>query len=282
MTLSQIKSTYFSRLKYLYPNQEIEGIFAIIARQVLNYSKIDIHLNKDEKIQASEVKKMESFLDRLTMGEPVQYIIGETEFCGLKLKVDPRVLIPRPETEYMVDTALQFIPKDKPQRIIDLCTGSGCIAIALSKNLPLANMTAIDVSGDSIKLAKKNSVANQTDITFFTDDLLNLTVNYELYNFIICNPPYVRESEKMFMHKNILEFEPANALFVKDSDPLLFYRAIAEFGGKYLVNDGIILAEINENLGKETSELFVKYDFDEVFIRRDLNNKDRFIIARKK
>ena len=282
MTLSEIKSIYMQRLMALYPDREIEAMFSIIVRHVLNYSKIDIHLNKAEKIQTAEEKKFGLLLDRLITGEPIQYVLGETEFYGLKFKVDPRVLIPRPETEYMVDIALQIIPKNRSLKIIDLCTGSGCIAIALSKNLPGSYVTAVDISGGSIELACENSLTNQTDVIFLKDDLLKPAANYELYDFIVSNPPYVRESEKRSMHENVLDFEPGDALFVKDSDPLIFYRAIAVFGVKYLIEKGIILVEINEKFGEEISELFLKFNFDEVQIRKDLNNKDRFITARKK
>jgi release factor glutamine methyltransferase len=281
MTLSQIKTRFVKQLLSVYPNQEIDSIFTITARQLLNYSKIEIHLSKDEKIQPDTENKFLVILDRLSTGEPIQYILEETEFYGIKLKVDRRALIPRPETEYMLDIALQCLPKNKPIDIIDLCTGSGCIAIALAKNIPLANITATDISNETIKLAEENSNTCNTRIRFVEDDLLIPSFKFGFYNFMISNPPYVRDSEKAFMHKNVLDFEPATALFVPDSDPFLFYRAIAEFGKSHLYKKGIILVEINENFGNETADVFLKSEFDNVEIIKDLQNKDRFIKAFK-
>jgi release factor glutamine methyltransferase len=281
MTLSQLKLTYIDRLKTLYRKEEIESVFSIIAQHVLNYSKIDIHLNKDQKIQASEEKKMKLILTRLISGEPIQYILGETEFFGLPIQVDRRVLIPRSETEYMIELALKSLPQDKTSKIIDICTGSGCIAIALGKNLPLAEITGIDISSDALKLAVHNSTLNKVDIQFFEDDLFNPVINYELFDLIICNPPYVRESEKLLMHKNVLQYEPPSALFVPDSDPLKYYRALAEFGIKYLTPNGMVLVEINENLGPDTIDLFHEYDFNKISLIKDINNKDRFVKAMK-
>ncbi len=281
MILSQIKLQYFNQLKDIYPKTEIEGIFSIVIGRLLNYSKIDIHLNQNKKIDPSNEKKMILFLNRLITGEPVQYILGETEFCGLPLKVDRRVLIPRPETEYLADLAINFIPKNKSVKIIDLCTGSGCIAIALYKKLPLSEITAVDISADAIELARENSNFNKTPIKFLKDDLLNPSLSYDLYQYITCNPPYVRESERALMHKNVVDFEPALALFVKDSDPLIFYRALAKFGRNYLENRGCILAEINETLGDQTAQLFDACSYNEITVLKDLQNKDRYIRAMK-
>jgi release factor glutamine methyltransferase len=281
MTLSQIKIIFTERLRTIYPNQEIESIFKIVARHVLNYSKIDIHLYKDENILSSFENKLMAILDRLSSGEPVQYILGETEFYGLTLKVDHRVLIPRQETEYMVDIVIHSLPKEKPLQIIDLCTGSGCIAIALAKNLPNAIITATDISKNAISLATENSIACKAEINFRLDNLLNPENNLDFYDCIISNPPYVRELEKMQMHRNVLDFEPAIALFVADSDPLLFYRALTSYAKTHLLKDSLIMVEINENLGLETAELFHNSNFSNVEILKDLQNKDRYIKARK-
>jgi release factor glutamine methyltransferase len=252
-----------------------------VARHVLNYSKIDIHLNKDENILPSLENKLTSILTRLLTGEPIQYILGETEFYGIIMKVDHRALIPRQETEYLVDLVIHSLPSDKPKQIIDLCTGSGCIAIALAKNLPFAIITATDLSKNSINLARENSDACQTNINFLEDDILNPGCNFELFDCIVSNPPYVRESEKTLMHKNVLDFEPASALFVNDSDPLLFYSAIIGFAKNHLNIGGLILVEINENFGNETAKLFLKSNLNNVEILKDLQDKDRYIKARK-
>jgi release factor glutamine methyltransferase len=162
-----------------------------------------------------------------------------------------------------------------------LCTGSGCIAIALAKNLPNATVTATDISENSIRLAIENSIASQTEINFRVDDLLNPASDFGKYDCIISNPPYVRESEKINMHRNVLNFEPANALFVPDSNPLLFYQALAKFAELHLLKDGLLLVEINENLGPETAEVFQRSNLTAIEIVKDLQNKNRYITALK-
>jgi release factor glutamine methyltransferase len=282
MNLLQIKTIFFDRLSTIYPKNEIDSIFSLVIDHLLNYSKIEVHRNLSLKL-TNEIKiEMLDILDRLKQYEPIQYILGFTEFYNLPLRIDKRVLIPRQETELLVDIILKEIPKDKKINIIDLCTGSGCIALALAKNLSQSQITATDISQDVLELAAQNAKDNMLEINFICDSLLEPKHTYKNYNFIVCNPPYVCEKEKKFMHQNVLEFEPSIAFFVSDSNPLIFYKAIIAFGSQFLKPGGTIYCEINESFGTETKELFVNSGYIETFILKDMNNKDRFIRATKK
>ena len=281
MLLSEIKILYKKTLMTLYPTQEIDSIFSCVADYLLHINSSKIHQNLNKNIQPEAEKKMLQILMRLKKGEPVQYITGITEFYGLELMVDPQVLIPRQETEMLADIALKNIINNRPVRVIDLCTGSGCLAVVVSKHLSHALVTATDISEQALNMARKNASRNSCSIKFIKDDILHPTVHYEKYDYIISNPPYVRTSEKQYMHKNVLDFEPELALFVDDSDPLVFYRAIAVFSEHHLLPGGYAYLEINENLGHETRDVFNKSNFTDVQILQDLQNKNRYLIARK-
>jgi release factor glutamine methyltransferase len=279
MSLATIRSLFFSTLENLYEGSEIESIFDRIASYLLNYSKIEIHQHLHSSIEGAIEKIFADYLFRLSKGEPLQYILGFTEFYNLNIRVDSRILIPRPETEFMVDLIVkENLPKPDLQ-IIDLCTGSGCIAISLAKALNNANMTAMDISEEALELALQNAVENNTKIRLVHDNLLNLRKKYKVYDLIVSNPPYVREMEKVSMHINVLNFEPETALFVPDSDPLLFYMAIATFGSEHLTERGRLYAEINEQLGEETKAVFLSHGFKHVEIKKDIRQKDRYLIA---
>jgi len=260
----------------MYPPEEIDGIFSYATEHVLNYSKLEIHQNLHKNILPEEEKKILEILSRLQKGEPIQYITGYTEFYGLRILVDQRVLIPRQETELLVDHLLKNTSGDSTLKIIDLCTGSGCIAIALAKNLPKAYISATDLSSEALNVARKNAAENQCEIRLIEDNVLKPSRKYQIYDRIISNPPYVRNSEKQYMHKNILNFEPEQALFVDDADPLIFYRAIASFSNQYLSPEGIIYLEINEKFGNELVDLFAKEGFKNIALRKDLNGKERY------
>jgi release factor glutamine methyltransferase len=279
MLLSEIRSLFNKNLNSLYPLKEIESIFSIAVEHTLKYSKIDIHQNLHKSIQPEDEKKILETLFRLKQCEPIQYITGFTEFYGLKFFVDQRVLIPRQETEMLVDIVLK--DKDRNSNIIDLCTGSGCIAISIAKNLIKANVTANDISRQSLDVAIRNAKENKCEIQFIQDNILQPNAIYKKYDCIVSNPPYIRNSEKVNMHKNVLDYEPAQALFVDDNDPLIFYRAIAIFAQNQLISGGKIYLEINEYLWQETKELMEEYNFCEVQIIKDLENKNRFLQASK-
>jgi release factor glutamine methyltransferase len=279
MNALQIKAIFSTHLSSIYSQNEADAIFSLICLQLLNYSKIELHTNKEIQLKPDIETRILSILDRLMLHEPIQYILGTTEFYNLTFQIDKRALIPRQETELLVDTIIKDLKGKSKLKIIDLCTGSGCIAIALSSNLKNVEITATDLSKDALDLASYNAKRNNSKIHFINDSVLDLHINYELFDVIVCNPPYVRKSEIPLMAKNVIDFEPHMALFVSNSDPLIFYKAIADFSMKYLTQSGIIYCEINESLGRETSEIFINRGFNQTTILKDLNSKDRFIKA---
>ncbi len=223
-------------------------------------------------------------MEELKTGKPLQYVLGETEFYGLRFKVNPSVLIPRPETEELVEWIISDLPKPKTSieglKIIDIGTGSGCIPISLKKNLPEAQLFALDISPEALDVSIQNAALNQTTVNFIQADILNL-LNKQLiaekFGIIVSNPPYVTDAEKEQMLPNVLQHEPHLALFVPDNDPLIFYKAIADFAIKHLDTTGSLYLEINENLGEETVQLLKQMGFKKIVLRQDLSGKDRMI-----
>ena len=273
---------YFEKeLAGLYPESEIEGLRKIVVESVCGWSFTEQVLQKNEKIGTSESYRIKSIVQRLKNSEPIQYILGETEFYGLKFKVNPSVLIPRPETEELVHWIIKS--KIEPNsRILDIGTGSGCIAIALKNCFKEAEISGMDISEKALETARENSVLNGLDVKFFKGDILNWQISdYQIFDVIVSNPPYVRESEKSKMHNNVLNFEPGTALFVNDSDPLIFYMAICSFAKQHLNESGFLFFEINENLVTETKKLLMDFGFQRIEIRKDIHNKNRMIGCRK-
>ncbi|WP_141882971.1 peptide chain release factor N(5)-glutamine methyltransferase, partial [Flavobacterium psychrophilum] len=212
--------------------------------------------------------------------KPIQYILGETQFFGLPFYVNENTLIPRPETEELVEWIIKEnlkISSLKNLKILDIGTGSGCIAISLAKNLPNASVFAIDVSDKALATAQKNAVLNEVDITFIEKNILQTEDLNQEFDIIVSNPPYVRNLEKKEIHKNVLEYEPHLALFVEDNDSLLFYRKITELATRNLSNNGQLYFEINQYLGKETVELLEKYNFKNTTLKKDIYGNDRMI-----
>lgn len=280
-TLSEIRNTFRHELAGHYPDPEIRSIFYLVSEHLLNYSKIDIHLKSHVSISAPASRNFTEILQRLKNWEPVQYILERTEFCGLSFRVDNRVLIPRPETEMLVEWILRE-EQGKTHAVVDLGTGSGCIAVSLAINLPGASVSACDISEDALAMARINARDNQADVDFFYFNLLNdVTLLPVKYQVMVSNPPYVRELEKMQMRKNVLDFEPAAALFVPDSDPLIFYRRIALLGRKNLTDGGSLYLEINENYPHEVVKILENAGFYGMEIRTDLNGKARMVRGRK-
>jgi release factor glutamine methyltransferase len=241
---------------------------------------------KEDQLAESDRFKLLEILEQLKNGSPLQYILGETEFYDLKLKVNPSVLIPRSETEELIDWALITIREMNGEtevlKILDIGTGSGCIPISIKKYIPLADISAVDISNTALNTAKKNAELNKTEINFIEDNILNpikQSLINTIYDVIISNPPYVRDSEKLEMHQNVLNHEPHTALFVPDDSALIFYDAIANFTLKNLKKNGFLFLEINENLGKETVELLIKKGFKTAELRQDMYGKDRMIKA---
>lgn len=269
-----------SELAGLYPVSEIESFTRIIFEMVCGWSFTELLLKRHEKISATDFERIEAIILRLKNDEPIQYILGETEFYGLKLKVNPSVLIPRPETEELV----QWITKSNlpgNSIILDIGTGSGCIALALKIQLKNAEVFGVDISENALEVARQNALKNSLDVGFFQSDILKWN-EFEWKNFdiIVSNPPYIRESEKLQMHSNVLNFEPENALFVTDADPLIFYKTIAAFAKKHLTKSGMLFFEINENMGLEMNEMLVDFGFYDIEIRKDINGKNRIVCCR--
>ena len=264
----------------LYPPEEIEGFIRMIFAHLKNYSLTDIYLNMGQELGPKEVENISRVVSRLKNMEPIQYILGENTFFGMKFKLSPDVLIPRPETEELVDWVLKS-RKGKPVRLLDVGTGSGCIAISLKKNWPDAHVMACDISEKALKVAQINAGLNQTEVAFFHLDILNplLPASFPKIDVLVSNPPYITDSEKTGMAKNVLDFEPAQALFVPDGEPLLFYHALTSFAKKYLNRDGQVFWEINEAFGKECVKLLKENGFTNVILRKDINGKNRMVFA---
>jgi release factor glutamine methyltransferase len=277
-TIQYIKS----ELGGFYPVSEIEGFTRIIFEAVCGFDFTEQVIRKHENISSTNFEKIKAIISRLKTFEPIQYILGETEFCGLKLAVNPMVLIPRPETEELVQWILKTnLPENCS--ILDVGTGCGCIALALKGNLPNAKVFGTDISEKALEIAMQNAAKNNLDVDFFQTDILNWEqYNWQIFDVIVSNPPYIRESEKLQMHQNVINYEPGNALFVSDADPLVFYRAIAFFAKKYLSDNGVLFFEINENLGFEMNEMLANSGFSEIEIRKDINEKSRMISCRHK
>ncbi len=268
-------------LSGLYPENEIKSFARLILEHLCGIDYTTMILKSDEILEPRFSKPVKEIVRRLKRQEPIQYILGETEFLDLNLKITPSVLIPRPETEELV----QWIGESDISGslcMLDIGTGSGCIALALKKQFPEALVSALDYSAETLETARSNAEANNLQITFFQADILKWE-EYAWGNFdlIVSNPPYVKESEKRAMLPNVLRYEPKGALFVSDADPLLFYRCIADFAKNYLNENGWLFFEINENAGKETVQLLEKSGFREIVLKQDLFGKDRMVRCRK-
>lgn len=268
-------------LRSYYPEPEIQGFVRIIFESLLDLSYTDIILQKGTKIEAKDAEAIESIVSRLKTYEPIQYIMGECEFYGLRLQVSPAVLIPRPETEELVHWIQQTIEVPNAH-ILDIGTGSGCIALALKNNLSNAKVKAVDISDSALEVADANAQRNKLEVGFVKADILNWEkYRWNQYDVIVSNPPYVRELEKQMMEPNVLMYEPDGALFVDDNDPLIFYRAIAEFALTSLNIGGYLFFEINEYLAQEMQLMLENFGFGRVEVKKDINGKYRMIKCQK-
>jgi len=274
------KNLIFASLSTLYCKQEIESMSKLIFEKVLGLSRLQVYLNQHETISSANLAQITEIVNRLIQFEPIQYILGETEFYGLPIMVNSSVLIPRPETEELVDWIIHDCTKTNPY-ILDIGTGSGCIPIALLKNWPEASANGWDISKDALKVAQKNADMNQVRIDFIYTDILNsdYPVQSHKYDIIVSNPPYVMTSERHSMLKNVVEYEPHIALFVPDTDPLIFYSAIADIAIHQLKPRGTLYFEINEQFGIETTNLLFLKGFKNIMIKKDINGRNRMIKA---
>lgn len=282
MTLSQLKNKFSNRLKSIYPLSEITSIFRLLAKYRLDLDAAEIVLENQEELIEHDLMFFEKALKRLQEKEPVQYIIGETNFNNLIFKVTPDVLIPRPETEEFVDWILKDIQTQRSKnklKILDIGTGSGCIAISIANKVKNAEVYALEFSTKAIQIAKENALNNKVAIEFLQENILNIGSLPQDYDIIVSNPPYIRNQEKAQMHDNVLKFEPEEALFVFDDNALLFYDKIGDLAKKHLLEKGSLYFEINQYLGKETTNLLMLKGFSNIEIRKDFLGNDRMIKA---
>ena len=274
-TIKDIRQYLSSQLNGIYPGSEISALTNIIIKTVTGASKLHHLAMPESQVSEDQAERIINICKDLEGGRPIQYILGETDFYNCTIKLNDATLIPRPETEELVDLVITE-NKGFNGKILDVGTGSGCIAIALAANLRGAEITGIDISGKAIEIARDNSKINSVNVTLITADLFSADHNlFSNTDIIVSNPPYVREIEKKFINDNVLNYEPHEALFVPDSDPLQFYRAILDLSVKILVTGGKVYFEINEALGTEMYELMKSYSFTNVFIVPDLTGKPR-------
>lgn len=263
-------------LKGLLSGTEITSITRMIFEALRGYSLTDMVVNREEILTTPEKARIREIISRLRNHEPIQYILGYTHFLGIPIRVNPSVLIPRPETEELADWIIREETSGS-LRFTDICTGSGCIALALKKAFPASHVEGCDLSQEALSLARENAAANNLPVSFFQADILNWekTTSWNFTDVIVSNPPYVLPGEKYRMLPHVLEQEPPLALFVPEEDPLVFYRRILEFARKWLNPGGKVYFEINEQFGRETERLLTGFGFSEVEIRPDLQGKQR-------
>ena len=281
MNYSQIKKIFHQQLKEIYIENEIDSLFFIALEYVTSISKIEYILQKEEEISEEKLIELKFILEELTKNNPIQYITKNAYFYGLNFYVNEKVLIPRQETNELVDWVLMSVTHSKPIKILDIGTGSGCIAITLKKNLPLSEVFAIDISNEAIQVAQKNANDNEVEINFSQKNILEINDLKSNFDIIISNPPYVRELDKLEMAPNVLDNEPHLALFVPDNNPLLFYEKITEIALKNLTEDGMLFFEINQYLSAETKKMIENKGFKNVTLRKDLQENYRMILAKK-
>ena len=291
MLLKEIKDIFHKELGEIYPKEEIDSFFYSCIEHYLKLERFILAIQPGITLTKEEEQPLFEALSELKLEKPLQYILGTAHFMDLELQVNENVLIPRPETEELVqwillDTeqsgrVIERSRNDRSLQILDIGTGSGCIAIALAKHLPNVKVFALDVSEGALNVARKNAASNGVDITFLHEDILNTELELD-FDVIVSNPPYVRELEKNEIQKNVKDFEPDTALFVPDEDPLLFYRAIIDFAENHLSEKGKLYFEINQYLGEETKALFHARNFSEIELRKDMFGNDRMLKAIKK
>lgn len=263
-----------------YNEGEVTALTRIIATEILGIAPATYYLKDCVTLSTEEEATLSATIERLKRHEPIQYIQGYTEFCGLKFKVNRATLIPRPETSELVEW-IAGDHKGKAVNILDIGTGSGCIAVSLAHRQPLSNVTAWDISPEAIAIAAENSKENKTKVTFEIVDILTHCPAEKQFDVIVSNPPYIKENEKSAMHKNVLDWEPHTALFVPNNDPLIFYRTIAQKAMTMLTTGGTLYFEINRAHGAETIEMLADFGYKNIELRQDFAGNDRMIKAEK-
>ena len=277
--MKRIANKIHNELSGLYPTGELATLTRIITTELLGVSQMAFYLKDDITLTAGQQTLLHNAIERLKKQEPIQYILGYSDFCGLRFKVTPATLIPRPETSELVE----WISGEATgcERILDIGTGSGCVAVSLAHKLPQSKVTAWDISANALTIATENSRAHGTNITIAQVDILAHRSTDEQFEIIVSNPPYIKEIEKEQMEANVLNWEPHTALFVPNSDPLLFYRTIAQKGVNMLAPGGRLYFEINRAHGKETIEMLAAFGYTNIELRKDIFGNDRMIKATK-
>ena len=282
MLIKEYKSLFAKQLSSIYDVGEVESFFFTILENKHQLKRIDLALDINLEFSEIEIKTWNEILEKLKQQIPLQYILGTTSFYDLEFEVNNDVLIPRPETEELVAWILsnKEMTESKHQiKILDIGTGSGCIAISLAKNISNAEVFAIDVSEKALAIAKKNASTNKVKVIFIEENILNTESLHQTFNVIVSNPPYVRNLEKQEINKNVLDYEPHLALFVEDDDALLFYRKIAHLAQKNLSENGQLYFEINQYLGKQMIELLQQTGFKNIELKKDIYGNDRMILC---
>jgi release factor glutamine methyltransferase len=272
------KKYFFAALADTFSNSECKSMWTAVLSTYFGWTPSEILLNANERFSESDLLRIRSVVKRLQNQEPFQYIIGELYFADVKLKIDQRALIPRPETEELVDLLTKIGVRFS--EILDLCTGSGCIALALKSKFRSAKVSGLDLSSEAIALAQENAQHTKLDVDFKVADVLNWKP-VQTYDLMVSNPPYIPACEQAEMQSNVLDFEPHLALFVPDQDPLLFYRHIVELANAYLVSGGYLAFELHEKWAQETKSLLDVTVFKNIQIHTDLQGKERMLIAQK-
>ena len=283
MTVNEQYRIFLAELEHIYNRSEAAAISSTVFESIAGITRAGIIKYPTQVLDKKILQRLDHCLLQLKIHKPVQYVTGETWFCKMKLKVSPAVLIPRPETEELAGAVISYL-KDKPvASVLDIGTGSGCIAIAIKKNLPDTSVTAIDISVDALNIAKENASHQQTSINFLRSDFLHERTwqSLPLFDVIVSNPPYIPQHEKKTLDKNVIEFEPHLALFVENNQPLIFYEKMAVFGKTHLKESGKIFMETHEHFAKETAELFNDDHYSSV-IQNDLYEKQRMVIATRR
>jgi len=285
MTLNEARTVLTKELDKAYDSDELKNIIDLVLEHITTLPRMEQVRSKLAYLTCGQLETIDSITERLKKNEPIQYVLGEAWFAGMKFKVNKNVLIPRQETEELVD----WIVKENAQRstfnaqfsIIDIGTGSGCIPITIKKKLPQANISAIDVCSEALFTATENAIEHNTEIDFILLDFLDEDKwkEFGLFDIIVSNPPYVKQSEKDGMHIRVKEFEPHKALFVPDNDALLFYKKLSDFSLKHLKPGGSLFVEINESLGDAVVNLFRSAGFTDIELKKDMQGKDRMIKA---
>lgn len=283
MTLKECITNIIRQLQPTYSENEARWMARVIFEQLKGYTQVDLIIHADDTVSDFILTKINNVISRLLDHEPIQYIFGETKFYGITLKVNRNVLIPRPETEELVDMIVSDADNREDLRVADICTGSGCIAIALARNLKFPIITAVDISEPALEVARQNALMTKTNITFRRLDALNLPPvdPSARLDIVVSNPPYIGEAERTSMEKNVLDYEPQQALFVPDSNPLLFYKAISLWAMQQLKPGGKIYFELNPFHANDLTKWMTANGWDNVTLIPDMQKLTRFLTAQK-